>query len=115
MISLLAVGVIALTSPTTQTHAAPAPSPNDAMCAASAFWIYVKGDESDREASYPAFTFFIGKLSARSDAWEADFRAELEKNVKLEAARHAAILKACLPRINVTLDRATTFEKAKAR
>lgn len=115
MISLLAVGVIALTPPTTQTRAAPAPSPNDAVCAASAFWIYVKGDEMDREASYPAFTFFIGKLSARSDAWEADFRAELERNVKLEATRHAAVLKACQPRINVMLDRATTFEKPKTR
>ena len=73
MISLLAVGVIALTPPTTRTQAAP--SPKDVTCAASAFWVYVRGDELEREASYPAFTFFIGKLSARSDAWDADFRA----------------------------------------
>lgn len=112
MISLLAVGVMALTLPIAQT---PAPSPSDEACAASAFWIYVKGDELDREASYPAFTFFIGKLSARSDAWDKDFRTELEKRVKLDAARHSATLKACQPRIDLTLDRATTFEKNIAR
>jgi len=113
MISLLALDVIALTAPTTQIQAAPAPK--DVTCAASAFWVYVKGDELDREAAYPAFTFFIGKLSVRSDAWDADFRAELEKSVKLDAARHAAVLKACQPRLDKTLDRATTFEKPAAR
>ena len=109
MISLLAVGVIALTPPSARSQAAQ--EPKDEACAASAFWTYVKGDELDREASYPAFTFFIGKLSARSDAWEADFRAALEKSVKLDATRHAAVLKACLPRLDLALDRATTFEK----